>query len=338
MSSSEVPPEVAAAKAFVDNFNAEYETKHLAFEQQFWGTKMALSSPEFCSENLSKTKKEKEDLLSDYTTVDKAKKLRDSLPPELFTPGGDTDGLVKCLDIIIRTCNCYSYSPEIKEIRESTNEMDSRLEMSRNRMDLGYINPNDGTFQSMSSVGLRNLMSTHADEAMRKAAYEGLRTVGPFVCQNGFVDIIKLRNKLAKALGFEDYYDYKVTNAEGMSKETLFKILDGLERGTRSIMEKSMQELEARHGRDALEPWNTTYMLSGRVVEKLEYVTRTDCLIVRYQHCPQPISFRLTLLLFRSSFVVVLFSVVALTSLLRRLLFGTSKPTGRWGSSTKDLL
>jgi hypothetical protein len=272
MSSSGVQA-IAAAKAFVDDFNAEYEKKHLTFEHQFWGTKMALSNAEFCAENLSKTKKEKEDLLSDYATVDKAQKLRDSLPQEMFTPGGDQDGLVKCLDIIIRTCKCYAYSPEIKEIRESTSEMESRLEMSRNRMDLGYINPIDGTFQSMSSVGLRNMMSTNADEAMRKAAYDGLRTVGPFVCQNGFVEIIKLRNKLAKACGFEDYYDYKVTNSEGMSKQTLFKILDGLEMGTRSIMEKSIKELEARHGPDALKPWNTTYMLAGSVMEKMEYVS-----------------------------------------------------------------
>jgi Zn-dependent oligopeptidase len=114
-------------------------------------------------------------------------------------------------------------------------------------------------------------MSTSDDEMVRKAAYEGLRAIGPFVCENGFVEIINLRNKLAKALGFEDYYDYKVTNAEGMSKQTLFEILDGLEEGTRSIMEKSAKELEARHGKDALEPWNTSYKLAGSVMTKMEY-------------------------------------------------------------------
>lgn len=28
---------IAAAQAFVDRFNAEYEAKHEAFERQFWG-------------------------------------------------------------------------------------------------------------------------------------------------------------------------------------------------------------------------------------------------------------------------------------------------------------
>jgi hypothetical protein len=48
-------------QAFVDNFNESYEAKHLAFEQQFWGTKMVLADSSdlvFSAENLSKTKKE----------------------------------------------------------------------------------------------------------------------------------------------------------------------------------------------------------------------------------------------------------------------------------------
>jgi hypothetical protein len=45
----------------VDKFNNSYESKHLSFEEQFWGTKMALSDSAdvvFSSENLSKTKTE----------------------------------------------------------------------------------------------------------------------------------------------------------------------------------------------------------------------------------------------------------------------------------------
>lgn len=204
----------------------------------------------------------REDLLSDYGTVEKAEALRQSLPD--VAPSD----LIKCLDIIIRTCKCYATSPAIKEIREATSKLESELEMKRNRMKLGRI-AEDGSFETLSSVGLRNLMTTSKSEAVRKSAYEGLRTIGPFVCENGFVNIIKLRNKLAKALGFVDYYDYKVTNAEGMSKDKLFEILDGLEKGTRPIMEASLRELEKRHGAAALQPWNTSFMLAGSVLEKM---------------------------------------------------------------------
>jgi hypothetical protein len=254
------------SQAFVNKFNQDYEEKHLAFETQFWGTKMALKDREevkFSAENLSKTKTEMENLLSDYTAVEKAQAFRDSLPD---TASVD---LVKCLDIIIRTCKCYSTSPENKKIREETSRKESELEMSRNRMKLGYTDK-EGVFKGMSSVGLRNTMRTAPEEETRKAAYEGLCSIGPFVCENGFVDIIKMRNKLAKSLGFVDYYDYKVTNAEGMSKDKLFEILDGLEEGTRPIMDNARKELEKRSGSDALQPWNQSFKMAGSIIKKMD--------------------------------------------------------------------
>ena len=92
---------ISTAQAFVDGFNKDYEVKHFKFEQQFWGTKMNLASNDdvvFSSENLSKTKKEMEDLLSDYGTVEKAEQLKADLPE--VAP----KDLIACLDIIIRTC------------------------------------------------------------------------------------------------------------------------------------------------------------------------------------------------------------------------------------------
>jgi hypothetical protein len=53
-------------------------------------------------------------------------------------------------------------------------------------------------------------MRTDDDEAVRKAAYQGLLSIGPFVLSHGFVDVVKARNKMAKSLGYIDYYDYKV--------------------------------------------------------------------------------------------------------------------------------
>jgi hypothetical protein len=44
---------------------------------------------------------------------------------------------------------------------------------------------------------------------------------------------VRRRNQLARKLDFIDYYDYKVTAAEGFGKKALFEILDGLEQRTR---------------------------------------------------------------------------------------------------------
>ena len=250
----------------MDKFNEDYAAKHVEFEHQFWGTKMALSGEEFSAENLTNTKKAMEDLLSDPAVLKKALQHRSNL--------NDTSGeedLIKILDIIIKTGKCYDMTghPDAKKVREETNKIESELEMARNqKMKLGYVDK-DGVMQAMSSVGLRNLMRTSPDEDIRKAAYEGLRTIGPFVCSNGFCQIVKLRNKLAKMLGYQDYYDYTVSNSEGFTKDHLFTILDGLEKGTRPLMEKARVHLAEKYGNSALEPWNTSFMMAGSVIQKM---------------------------------------------------------------------
>jgi len=64
--------------------------------------------------------------------------------------------------------------------------------------------------------------------------------------------------------------DFKVTNAEGFNKEKLFEILDGLERGTRPIMEQARKELAKRHGLQALQPWNMSYKMAGSIIVKMD--------------------------------------------------------------------
>ena len=46
---------------------------------------------------------------------------------------------------------------------------------------------------------------------------KGLRTIGPHVAE-AFCEIVKLRNRLARICGAEDFYDYTVKQAEGFSK------------------------------------------------------------------------------------------------------------------------
>ena len=77
-----------------------------------------------------------------------------------------------------------------------------------------------------------------------------MRTIGDFVTANGFVDLVKARNRMAKSLGYVDYYDYKVTQAEGFGKAALFEILDTLEKGTRPLMQAARARLAKEKGGD----------------------------------------------------------------------------------------
>ena len=114
---------------------------------------------------------------------------------------------------------------------------------------------------------LRNTMRTSNSEAVRLSCLQSLRSIGPFVAEK-FCKIVKLRNQLAKKLGYVDFYDMKVTQAEGFSKEVLFSILDRLEAETRPVMQQAWETLRAAKGPAALEPQNTNYLLSGDLARR----------------------------------------------------------------------
>jgi hypothetical protein len=252
------------AQSFIDQVNTEYEGLHRSFEMQFWGTKMALSDPSYSVENLTKTKQEMEAFLADEAKLHRAREL-------LQTVSEDDDKTVaKTLKMFERTFGCYIMeSDEAKALRAEALAIEGKLENERNYLVLGATI--DGGFEELSSVGLRSKLRVDPDEKVRKACFDGLTKIGDFVTANGFPELVKTRNRMAKSLGYQDYYDYKVTQAEGFGKDELFAILDTLEEGTRNIMEQARTRFAAeKGGASALEPWNLSYLMAGDVTRKMD--------------------------------------------------------------------
>jgi len=242
--------------------NQQYENLHKAFELQFWGTKMALAGPQYSTEELTRTKGEMEAFLADESKLAMTRDFLKSVPE-------DSDH-AKTLKMLERTFGCYIMeSEEAQTLRSEATKIEGELEAARNVMILGAtIN---GKFEEMSSVGLRNKIRVDPDEDVRKACYEGLAEIGDFVTDNGFVELVKVRNRMAKALGYLDFYDYKVTNAEGFGKVALFEILDTLEEGTRPIMESARKMFaQDKGGANALEPWNISALMSGDITRRMD--------------------------------------------------------------------
>ncbi len=178
---------------FIDSTNANYESLHRAFELQFWGTKMALSGSEYSTDELTRTKGEMEAFLADE---DKLATTRDLLKT---AQSGSMEE--KTLLMFERTFGCYIMeSEEAKKLRAEATNIEGNLESARNKLSLGAtIN---GKFEEMSSVGLRNKVRVDPDENVRKACYDGLTKIGDFVTESGgFVELVKVRNRMAKALG-----------------------------------------------------------------------------------------------------------------------------------------
>ena len=259
------------AQAFIDGVNEQYELLHTEFEAQFWGTKMGLTAAHvplsggatatYSVSELTRTKQALEAFLGDESKLKRARALLEA--PDLG------DDHKKTLALMTRAFGCYIMeSDEAKALRAEATAIEGGLEASRNAMALGATI--DGAFEELSSVGLRSKMRVDGSEATRRACYEGLRTIGGFVVDHGFVDLVKKRNAMARSLGYEDYYDYKVTQAEGFGKDALFEILDRLEAASRPIMEDARETLARSKGDAALEPWNKGFAMAGDVTRKLD--------------------------------------------------------------------
>lgn len=170
-------------------------------------------------------------------------------------------------------------SEEGKALYRELVEMEGEIDRRRREMPLGYISPETRELVPTSSVGLSLIISTSPDEAMRKGAWEGMRSIEPFVLENGLIGIVRQRNRLARSLGYEDYYDYKVTISEGFGKKKLFELLDELEEGTREACRESMARLSEEKGMDAIAPWNFEYVTGGDAATKADPYFRFDSAI-----------------------------------------------------------
>ncbi|KAL3147698.1 hypothetical protein ABBQ32_002443 [Trebouxia sp. C0010 RCD-2024] len=249
-----------APSQLVRQLNEKYEKAHKAFEDNFWATKMNLKGNS--SAALAQTKTDYDAFLGDAANL---QAVRNALQDTKLSPE-----LRKTLEIMQKTFLCYiTEDPQATAMKEKLNQLEADLGEWRNQMELGYHDPKTGKFEKRSSVQLRNTMRTDASEDVRKACWEGMRTVGPHVVSK-FCDIIKLRNRLARNLGYEDFYDYKVKTAEGFSKRELFQKLAPLEEATRPIMAEARTTLQQKKSASALQPWNISYSLSGDIEREMD--------------------------------------------------------------------
>lgn len=247
----------SSVDAFIDEFNSKYLSVHKNFEDNFWSTKMNLTGAS--TQDLVETKVAMDEFLGSKANLAEVRAKMEGATPEQL----------KTLKIMEKTFLCYIMeNEEAAKLSQDLVGMEGKLQENRNGMKLGYTKPDTGEFKEGSSVLLRTYMRSDEDEATRKACYEGLLAIGDFVAED-FVGIIKARNQMAKKLGYEDFYDYKVTQAEGFSKRQLFEMLTPLEEQTRPLMVAAREKLAAEKGADALHPWNMGFALSGDV-DKLQ--------------------------------------------------------------------
>ena len=196
--------------AYLDQLSKDYLALHTKKEDAFWEAKMGLGSDP--TESQKKCSDAEVAVSKFIQNADYLKKLR------AFSKDGATpDELIALKGWEMFFEANVIEDPKAQALAEEIINMEGALLVGRGGMGLGYIHPKSGEKIEASTNELSNMLISEKDEAMRKAAYEGLLTIGPFVLANGFIEIIKARNELGRLCGYEDYYDYN-TNFNPFSK------------------------------------------------------------------------------------------------------------------------
>lgn len=117
---------------------------------------------------------------------------------------------------------------------------------------------------------LSSTIRTSNHEEVRQSAHQALLNLEQWLLQNGFIELIKLRNQFARSLGYATFFDYSVQKTEKMSSEQLFEILEDFEQRTRDAHLNSLENLAKEKGASALTGFNFVYSFAGDVMRDLD--------------------------------------------------------------------
>lgn len=159
-------------------------------------------------------------------------------------------------------------SASARALADEIVEAEGKLARERAALQLTVLD-STGARRPASSVELGVKLASDPDERVRRSAWDGLRAVEPHVLANGFLDVVKLRNRLGRELGGLDYYDWKVRRVEGLTKAEVFAWLDELEERTRAPARRGLDALRAKHGA-SVTPWNVRFLASGDVSNEMD--------------------------------------------------------------------
>ncbi|QDQ25522.1 peptidase M3 [Chitinimonas arctica] len=257
------------ARQFFEQLNRDYLAVHKHKEDLFWSTYMATSDDHA---GFAQAEQAYKDFIS---APDRLAETRAHLASLDAAPeSADRDALRHGLQgwLALFESNIVDNETARTLMRELI-ETESALFAKRQQLTLQHINE-QGEREDASLSMLATNLSMNPQEASRRSSFESLRSLETWVLENGYLDIVRLRNRFARSLGFRDYFDYKVRKNEQMSPETLFGILDDFETRTRAANTRALQGLRTAHGEDAAQPWNLRFHMNGDVLRRMDpYVT-----------------------------------------------------------------
>lgn len=252
---------------FLSRLQRRYIKLHKKKEDLFWRSYMALSAtPEAVQTAYAQAEIKLNVFRQNAKTLRKLRALKQQ-ELKAGTPESDLlalNGWLRMFEInAIDNPDALALSAEIVAF-------ETALTDKSRQMKTGYIDPSTGEFQALSYKGLMLMMDSDDDSARRAAAYEGIVAIGRFRLDNGFLDLVKMRNHLARMLGYEDHFDMRVQMLEGISKQKLFEMIDKIVAALLPRAKAEVEAVVAEHGPTAREPQNFSKLTKGKLTAMID--------------------------------------------------------------------
>lgn len=240
------------AKSFLDYLNTKYHKLHTSFEKSFWDFRMGITTH---GSKMNRAEQARDAFRSN-------KKLKQQLESYIPKAKGEIKERLKIWNNFFEL---YQIPDHAVPIRKKVALIEEKiLKLQGNRKE-GYIDPSTGNFVEVSMNQMRLIMRSNPDEAIRKACFDAIEKL-PLDTIDDYIEVIKYRNEYAKALGYEDFYDYKIHLDEGMTKDEVFNIFEKIYEKTKFAFENIRNLEKEKIG--LRKPWNFGYMLSGNLIKE----------------------------------------------------------------------
>ncbi len=225
-----------------DGYESRFKPLFMASAKAWWEASTTGSDAAFESKKNAETKLV--ELHSDKATFAKIKGLKDG--------GGVKDPVMaRQLDVMYRAFLPGQADPELqKRIIGIQNECEQIFNTHRGMVKGKEVTEND----------IRKILGETKDSAEAKEAWTAYIEVGRKI-EPKLREVAKLRNELARKLGYADFFEMQLALQEIDSKE-LIKLFDDLDRLTSSAFAKVKGEIDAARAAkfgvaaDQLKPWH----------------------------------------------------------------------------------
>ena len=253
------------ARRFFEQLNREYVKVHKAKEDLFWATYMAISDDHA---GFARAEQAYKVFVSDPARLAAARTHAAAVAA--LPDGPDRDALLHGLEgwIALLEANIIEDAGATAIMAELI-EAEAALFAKRQELALYHVNE-AGEREEATLAMLATNQATNPHEERRRSSHLAYRELERWVLDHGYLEIVALRNRLARALGYRDFFEYKVHRQERMLPGELFAVLDDFLARTEDANRRGLAGLRERFGAGALEPWNLRYHMSGDVIREMD--------------------------------------------------------------------